>query len=195
MKHEVSEHLARVFLETKRPAKKEKDWFPWIVTGCALVLVLLGGVGVMRSKSSASNAASPQSLVVSSANGAFTLSFDVPTPSGKVETLSIDLGGKDLSEYGQVRFAASLNGADLKRLGALKVTLTNHRNEISSVYVRDISTHWKRFTIPTGDFKSVRDRSRVRQLSFTLEPWNANVARGELLIDDVVFVKGRSTTN
>jgi hypothetical protein len=190
MKKEVSEHLARVFFETKsalsRPKTKEHSFVMFVLVSLALILGLIYGVNVMWRMGQRSVLSASQSLGVERHGGPYRLKFDFKDNPSKIEALHIDLPNLDLKDFSRLRFSSRLRG-DARELGSLKVILESTRRESRAVYTPGVASFWRRLDIPLDEFKNIHDRSRVSRISFILEPWNVKARSGELLIDNVEF--------
>ena len=190
MKKEVSEHLARVFFDTKsalkRPKSTQRHFVLFAFVSLGLVLGLIYGVDLLGRMGQLKTLAASQSLGVERHGGPYRLKFDFQDNPSKIETLHIDLSSLDLKDFSRVRFSARLRG-DARDLGSLKIVLESTRRESHAVYTPGVASFWRRLEIPLEEFNNIHDRSRVARLSFVLEPWNVKARSGELLIDNIEF--------
>jgi len=190
MKKEVSEHLARVFFETKsvlkRPKIREYNFFSFLFVSLGLVLGLIYGVNLLGHRGQRNTLQATQSLGVERYGGPYRLKFDFHDNPSKIEALHIELANLDLKDFTTVRFSSRLRG-DARDLGSLKIVLESARRESHAVYTPGVASFWRRLDIPLEEFKSIHDWSRVTRLSFVLEPWNVKARSGELLIDNIEF--------
>jgi len=190
MKKEVSEHLARVFIETKkglqRPRAKEHSFVLFVLVSLGVVMGLIFGVNVLWRKDARNILSVSQSLGVERHGGPYRLKFDFQDNPAKIEALHIDLPSLDLKDYTSVKFSSRVR-ADARELGSLKIVLESVRREAHAVYSPGVASLWRRLEIPLKEFNNIHDRSRVSRISFILEPWNIKAQTGEILIDNIEF--------
>jgi hypothetical protein len=194
MKKEVSDHLARVFLETKMPEKEkketgEKSFFFFIGVSAAVISGLVFGIGFLNQSGARRAKVAPQVVSIEKHDGPYVLKFNFKDAPSKIETLSIFLGGMDLKGFSRMRFAIRINDAQTSKLGSLKASLTNARRESSSIYLSDLRHSWKTVELSLKHFSHIHDWTCLERLSFSLEAWNLGPETGELLIDGVEFIK------
>jgi hypothetical protein len=195
MKKEVSDHIARVFLETRIPEKKSENkeeanrsLIFFVVVSAAVIASLILGLNMISQTAMRQTKAARHSLSLEKHDGPYSLNFNFTDAPSKIETLSIAMEGTDLKGFTRMRFAIRLNGVEPKSLGSIKVSLTNARRETSSLYLSDIHHSWKTVELSLKDFTQINDWTRLERVSFTLEAWNAAPLKGELLIDGVEFI-------
>ena len=190
MKKEVSDHLAKVFLEA-RPAqknKKERSFFAYIVISCAVITVLVL-ITAFLAKNKQGLAAKSEVLRLERSDGPRVLKFDFTKDRTSSATLFIGLPDANLNRYKKVGFNIRILEPQTSQKAALKVSIVSKRKEISSLYIRQVNNHWKQVVVPFSLFGNVSDWSGVAGISFSLEPWNAVSDKGRVLIDDIQFFK------
>lgn len=188
MKKEVSDHIAKAFLEKRLKKSDEKAPFLTIIT--LSVIITLVFVTVLSFWLSPRKFLSlGQNIVLEKHDGPYVLDFNFLDSPSKVESLTIEIPDIDLSAYNKLKFSIRSSGSETVSLGALKVGLVNKRKETSSLYIQGVNNKWKRVSLPFADFKDFRNRSNLTQLTFTLEEWNLYPKKGGLLVDDIQFSK------
>ncbi len=190
MKKEVSDHLARVFFENNRTKqKKSQKPLAWIWVASAIVLVFLGFVSVFLFSSPGKIfKAKARALKLENYGGPQVLKFDFSKDPAKTATLYVEFPDINLSGYKRLGFNVRFQNTDKWPKASLKVSLVNKRKEVSSLYIQNINHSWKKIVIPFSDFSQLRDWSNLCGFSFSLEPWNTDTKKGELLIDDIQFL-------
>jgi hypothetical protein len=71
----------------------------------------------------------------------------------------------------------------------LSVEFISEFAERSQIYIQQIPTKWQDFKIDLAQFSNITDWSRMRQLLFVLEEWNAQEKKGTVYIDNICFLK------
>lgn len=191
MKKEVSEHLARTFLDNRSKKKSSrKPNFILLLSLCLVIsfvsaLILLekggrGGISVLG-----------HNIVLEKHDGPYILNFDLDDAPSKMQSLIIDLapGGIDVSRYDTLKFNIRVKDADVRQTGSIKVGLVNNRRETSSLYISDVKNSWKKVVVPFSDLRQIHDWSCLTQLFFSLEEWNLFPKKGQILIDSIEFSK------
>ncbi len=191
MKKEVSDHLAKVFFES-RPAqkiKKTRSLFDYAILSVGVLAVMVLASMLITKNRFFSVTADPEILKIERYDGPRVLKFDFSKEMSGAETLFVGLPELDLSKYHKVGFSVRLLEPQTRRKAALKVSIVNKRREISSLYIRQINHSWKQVIVPFTAFRELGDRSIVTGILFSLEPWNTSAETGRLLIDDIQFLK------
>src|SRR5512135_652852 len=145
MKKEVSDHLARVFLETKRtpaPKEKEQPFLLYVVVSGVLVASLILGFNRLAMLGKHRNAPG-QAWVLENNGGPYVMQFNFSDAPSKIESLSVDIAGVDLKGYSHMRVAMRHSEADAKISGPIKLSHVNAHLESSSRYISDIGSPWK----------------------------------------------------
>jgi hypothetical protein len=195
MKKEVSDHLARVFLETKVPEKiedkepNEKSFLFFVIVSVVVVASLIFSIGFFNQPAAHRARSASQVVSIAKHDGPYVLKYNFKDTPSKIETLSIAMSGMDLKGYSRMRFAIRMKEAKNKNIGYIKVSLSNARRESSSIYLSDIRQSWKTVELSLRDFSNIYDWACLERLSFSLEAWNLVPLTGELLIDGVEFIK------
>ncbi len=190
MKKNISDHLARAFFDRKIEEGREKSFFFFIALSIAAIVTFIFLASfLLRPGKQKGVKVLGQSIALQSYEGPFVLNFDFNGAFSKIESLNIEIPKIDLSNFDVLNFSIRLKNADASSLGALRVSVSNTRNEVSHLYISGIHDSWKRVSMPFSEFKKICDWSNLSQLSFTLEEWNLHPKSGELLIDDIEFSK------
>lgn len=187
MKKEVSDHIARTFLENKTDKKRDKSFFPFIVLSLGLVIGSVSVTSFLFKPNGRNLSILGERLVLEKHDGPHVLNFNFSDSVSKLGRLTIDIPEINLSAYKKLRFSVRLKDADIRKLGRLKVVLMNRRKETSSLYISEVDNSWKEIVLPLSDFKNIRTWSDLAQLSFAIEEWNLYPKKGSLLIDDIEF--------
>ncbi len=189
MKKIVSDHLAAAFLEKKAPKKKKSQrlFYGGLAGFIILFFVLL--VLLFSRGSIKGIVLHGQNILLDKHDGPYVLNFDFPSATTRVEALVIDVPDMDLSTYKYLKFSTRLADIVSSLKGTLRVGLTNHRNETSSLYITAIDSSWKKVKLPIARFDKIHDWSGAFKLIFTLEDWNQSAKKGKLLVDGLEFSK------
>ncbi|HAJ56565.1 MAG TPA: hypothetical protein DCL35_02220 [Candidatus Omnitrophica bacterium] len=191
MKKEISDHLAKAFLETKARQKKKYDtsFVFYIAISAVLLAAFVFSTTILANLSSDKIRAKAESLRLERYDGPYSLKFDFSGSASNIAALDIDIPDAGLNRFTKLAFFARMRKADDSRASTLKVSIVNKRRETSSQYVTGINSSWKKIIVPFSGSDKMRDLSGPIVLSFTLEPWNISAKKGELLIDDIQFLK------
>lgn len=191
MKKEISDHLAKAFFETNvsQVKQRDKNFVFYLAVSVALVVVLVFSTTILANLSSGRLSVGGEAVRLARHDGPYTLKFDFSDSVSNTATLDLEISDADLNRFTKLGFFVRLREADVNRAGTLKVSLVNKRRETSSQYISGINSSWKKFVIPLAGTDKKIDLAGPIVLSFTLEPWNTFIKRGELLIDDIQFIK------
>ncbi|MFH0877535.1 MAG: hypothetical protein V1863_04855 [Candidatus Omnitrophota bacterium] len=189
MKKEVSDHLARAFFDKGIRKKRDFNFFFFLVLSVLVVGVLVLTVSTLGSSKVRSLETSGVRWRLEKHDGPYVLNFDFTQVPSKIQSLEVDLPQVDLSGYNRLSFSVRLFNAREKELGALKVTLMNRRKESSHIYLSDITPSWQSHKLSLSQFGKIQDWSNLTQLVFSLEEWNLNPKKGQILIDAIEFSK------
>lgn len=186
-KKDIYEHLAKIYLDASSKSKKKKRkqqprifrnlFFTSIAIIAGLSVVLFGRL--LLSKPFGSGIA----LVIRPDAAKINFHFD---PARK-EIYSINLNNLDLAHYKVIGFAAKKT--DFSDNLSLRVEFTNAFREKSEVYIKGLPHKWRDYKINLSDFKNISDWSRMSELSFIVEEWNAKEKRGVVYVDNVRLIR------
>lgn len=189
MKKDVTDALAKAFFDKKKTKKRDDSLLFFVPLALCFIVVIGLCITVISNKRPEKTQVSGQGLMLERSDAPYKLLFNFYGLSSGAETLNIEIPDVDVSGYSRLRFSARIHNADHNVLGPLKIGLVNTRQENSSFYLNDVNQKWKKFIVPLNKFKDIHDVSRLAKLYFTLEKWNCKPLRGELLIDDIEFLK------
>lgn len=187
MKKEISDHLARTFFDKKSKPKEKKSRYFVLVVMAVVALALSFGIKLARQGNSEGFSALGERVSLEKHDGPYILRFDFTNRSTPVQSLNIELPDFDLSRYHYLKFSARLAGTEVRRLGVLKISLMNRLKETAHTYSPQLNQSWKIIKIPLSQFEALHDRAGFLVLSYTLEEWNVNPKKGEVLIDGIEF--------
>lgn len=190
MKKEISDKIAQAFFDNKA-RKKKKDNTPLIFT-CVVLGVVFFGFLIIRSLNVGDRNKNIQpsgSVIFEKPDGPYTLSFDFSNGLPKKVSLNIDIKDLNLEGYVLLKFKVKLKNSSLKKENCLKVGFVTSRHEVSYIYIKNITDAWKEIELKFSDFSNIYDWSQLEKLTFTLEEWNLGLKKGELLVDEVEFLK------
>lgn len=181
-KKDIYEHLAKIYLDASSKKKKQKKFYSKIFKNLFLIsLVCIFGAGAVLltnlTKHKTNN--SEVALILSSDPLKINFNFD----PAKKEILTLDLKRLSLNNY--KKFAFSVKKMNIFDTISLRVEFTSAFKEKSEVYVKNTPYRWQDFTFNLSDFKNIADWSEMKELSFTVEEWNAKENKGIVYIDNV----------
>jgi hypothetical protein len=192
-REEIYDHLAQVYLgQVKEPVKKKNKQFnTWLLINVVITCIIFASVFYGLTAFLTQHASTMRSNVMYSLqNGSVRLDYNFSDDFPPVKTFSLSVPEVDASGY--LNLAFSLRTRVEGNPGLLKVVIRNKRNEISSVYVKDMGTEWQKYALPLHDFKEITDWSCLTEVSFVLESWNVFDKRGSIIIEDMNFSGYRS---
>ena len=191
MKKEISDHIAKAFLETREPRSQRQDnsFVFYIVLSVCIVALLVLGISFFTGSGAKGLFSKNTILRLESHDGPYSLKFDFNYTKSQASSLNIDLPDIDLKGFSSLGFKIRFKETDSPVAGNLKLSLVNKRKETSSLYFSQLNHSWKSIAVPLSSFGNIKDWSRLIGISFTVEPWNVNAKKGELLIDDIQFQK------
>ncbi|MDI6759075.1 MAG: hypothetical protein QMD94_05340 [Candidatus Omnitrophota bacterium] len=186
-KKEIYEHLANIYLDASSKKKKKnrhKPRFlkPLFLVSVFLIFSLCSALYLSFNKNKRLFA-SQIALVLLQDAAKINFNFD----PAKKEIFSLNLSQLNLSHYKEIGF--SLKKARFTDKIALKVEFTNAYKEISEIYITDIPDRWKDYKMKLSDFKKIGDWSKISNLSFVVEEWNAKEKHGVVYIDNIRLLK------
>ncbi len=185
-KKEIYEHLAKIYLDASSKKKRKNKGRPKIHVPIFIVSVfLMFGLTTTLFISLKNKRVFTSQIALVLLQDAAKINFNfVPA---KKEIFSLDLSRLNLSHYKEVGF--SLKKARYGDKIALKVEFTSAYKENSEMYINDISHRWKDYKMKLSDFKKIGDWSKILNLAFTVEEWNAKEKYGVIYIDNIRLIK------
>ena len=184
---DVYEYLANVYLGTS-PHKKKKQAFlkpayknlvklGITIVGC-LIIVLTMSVFGDRPVSKGQHA-----VILEDSITKINYNFD----QSDKELAIFEL--KDINLLGFKTLDFRARKSNYKDNLHLSVEFISDFAEKSQIYIEQIPTKWQDFKIDLTEFKDISDWSRISQLLFVLEKWNAQEKKGTIYIDNICFLK------
>jgi len=183
-KKDIYEHLAKIYLDassTKKNKFYSKIFKNLFLISLACVFGLSAALLANSGKHKVNN--SEVALILASDPLKINFNFD----PAKKEILTLNLKRLNLNNYKKVAF--SLKKMSISDTISLRVEFTSAYKERSEVYVKNIPYRWQDFTFNLSDFKNITDWSEIKELSFTVEEWNAKQNKGIVYIDNVRVLK------
>jgi hypothetical protein len=188
---DVYEHLAKVYLEPSRRSKK-KSFSPKIKSifsnnplrvafAIFICLVVILTVAIYRQRSITLR--SKLSLILESNPTKFNYDFT----KAQKETVTFDLKNINLSGYKTLGFR--VRKSNQRDYLHMSVEFVSDFQERSKIYIKQIPTRWQSFNLPLVEFENITNWSRMHQLLFILEEWNAQIKKGSVYIDNIRFLK------
>lgn len=185
---EIYEHLAQVYLgkKNKTQEKKKKQFNAWLVINIVITLVIFVSSFYGLSAFLTHRKDNLQNKIIYALNnGPIRVTYNLTSPYPQVKTFSLLVPPIHAAKYENLEFA--VRGTEEGHPGIVRVELKNQRNEVSSLLVQGIQQDWRNFIIPFSEFRQISDWSSITEVSFILEAWNAERAKGVMLIDSVCF--------
>ena len=105
----------------------------------------------------------------------------------KEKVAIFDLKNTNLLDFKTLRFRA--RKSNYQDNLHMRIEFISEFQEDSTFYIKQIPTLWKDFKIDLTEFKDISDWSRMRQLLFAIDEWNAQLKKGNVYIDNVRFLK------
>ena len=187
IRKDIYEHLANIYLDASSKKKKKskkylKTFKPLFFLNLAVIFFLVIFLLLtLKEKNQFLN--SEVALILSSEAVKINFHFD---PARK-ETYSVDLNKLDLRRFQALCFSVkTLNYNDNIKL---RIEFTNIFKEQSETYIKGIPRKWQDYKINFSEFKNISDWSRMSNLSFIIEEWNAKEKNGVVYIDNVRFLR------
>ena len=183
-KKEIYEHLANIYLDASsnkkngRKIKEPKRFRYLFFSSLALIAILCIALftGIYRHNASRS---SQIALVLSPDVAKINFNFD----PAKKEIYSINLNKLNLAAYKELAF--SLKKKNFFDTIYLRVEFVSAYNEKSFVYLKDLPHKWGHYTLKFSEFKNISDWTKMANLEFIVEEWNAKEKKGVIYIDNV----------
>jgi len=184
---DVYEYLANVYLGSSRNKKKNhtplKPLYKNLVklgitvVGCLIIVLTMSVFGEKPISKS------QHALILEDNITKLDYNFD----QSDKELAMFDLKDMNLLDFKTLDFRA--RKSNYKDNLHLSVEFISEFAERSQIYVQQIPTKWQDFKINLSDFNNITDWSRMRQLLFVLEEWNAQEKKGTVYIDNICFLK------
>jgi hypothetical protein len=185
-KKDIYEHLAKIYLDTPAVKKKKtktqaKDHKNFIIIAVAIALGLVLAVYTRLYL----HGALKQGFAYVLSTEPVKINFDFDP--AKKEIFSFNLNGANLARFNTIGF--SLKKSNFSDSISLRVEFTNALKERSEIYIKDIPNKWKFYELKFSDFKSITDWSKMNDVSFIVEQWNAKDNQGLIYLDSVRMFK------
>ena len=185
-KKDIYEHLAKIYLDASSTKKKKNKFHSKILKNLFLIsIVCVFGVsaGLLANLGKHKVNNSEVTLILALDPLKINFNFD----PAKKEILALNLKRLSLNNYKKVAF--SVKKMNISDTISLRVEFTSSYKERSEVYVKNIPYRWQDFPFNLSDFKNISDWSEIKELSFTVEEWNARENKGIVYIDNVRVLK------
>jgi len=184
-KKEIYEHLANIYLDASSNSSKKRSKLkslPKAAQGLLIfgaLIVVLGGSLASFTYTKKHNQPNQIALFLYQDAAKINFNFD----PAKKEVFSLNLKQLNLSRYKTLSF--SLKKTNSSDIISLRIEFINRFNEKSEVYLKDISSKWTEEKIDFKNFIGLRDWSQMKELSFTVEEWNAREKSGIVYLDNI----------
>lgn len=186
-KKDVYDHLAKIYLDAsankkpKAPTVSSKIFRNLFLISIVFIVALsLTLVYALRNYKVFK---SEIALVLLHEAARINFNFD----PAKAETYELNLNKLNLNRFKVLGF--TIKKADFQDSLSLKIEFSNNFNEISEVYLKDISHKWQDYKINLAEFKNISDWSEMAALSFSVEQWNAKGKKGLVYIDNIRVIQ------
>ncbi|MBM3255378.1 MAG: hypothetical protein FJZ08_03675 [Candidatus Omnitrophica bacterium] len=185
---DVYDHLAKIYLDASSKTKRKKRHKDntkitqaFFVAGALalLSLMLVFLISARKSKELTSEIA----LIFAPEAVKINFNFD----PAKKESYSLKLNNVNFKHFKVLAF--SVRKASPGGNVSLRVELTNSFKEKSEVYLNNISEKWRDYRVNLIDFKGVSSWSKVAELAFIVEEWNASSKKGIVYVDNIRLLK------
>jgi hypothetical protein len=188
-KKEIYEHLANIYLDASSKSSKKKqrfNFFPKPVQGIILVgLVMILGLGGFATYAHVYSRTQPGQIALFLYQDAAKINFNFDP--AKKETFSLNLKLLNLSQYRTLSF--SVKKTNSSEIISLRVEFTNRFNEKSEIYIKNIPTKWTEQKIDFKSFSKMNNWSQMKELTFSIEEWNAREKSGIVYLDNIRILK------
>jgi hypothetical protein len=187
-REEIYDHLAQVYLGKRKEPEEKKQWQfnTWLLINVFIMAIIFASSFYGLTAFLKQNHSLLQSNIIFSLhNGPARIEYNFADHFPPVKKFSLNVPDMDASGYLNLSF--SLRAREEGSPGIMKVVVRNKRNEISSMYVREIDLQWNKYSLPLSDFKEITDWSCLTEISFVLESWNVADPSGVIMIEDVNF--------
>ena len=188
-KKEIYEHLANIYLDASSKSSKKKrkfSSFSWPLQGIILGgLVLVLGLGSWGAYSYIPNRSYSGQIALFLYQNETKINFNFDP--AKKETFSLNLKQLNLAKYRALAF--KLRKTNPHDTISLRVEFTNRFSEKSEVYIKDISSKWTDQVIDFKSFAKLNDWEQMKELTFTVEEWNASEKSGIVYLDNIRVLK------
>lgn len=184
---EIYEHLARVYFDSSRNKKKNNPQSKLVFRnllklGIVVIVCLIAVVAVIIFWQKPEPKSQHALVLESNPN-----KIDYDFTEAKEEAAIFDLSDMNLLGFKTLEFR--LRKSNYQDNLHMRIELISQYGEESQIYVKHIPTRWRKFKTDLSEFKDISDWSRMRQLAFVLEEWNAQEKKGAVYIDNVYFLK------
>jgi hypothetical protein len=188
-KKEIYEHLANIYLDASLKSSKKRNKFSAYPKKVQLLflsgLLMVLGTGSFIAYSGFTHPDRPGQIALYLHHNTAKINFNFD-PATK-EMFSINLKNLNLANYNALGFTVrKTNPSDVI---SLRVEFTNSFNEKSEFYIKDIPNKWTDHKINLSRFGRKEYWSQMKELSFTIEQWNAREKSGIVYLDNIRVLK------
>ncbi len=188
-KKEIYEHLANIYLDASSKSSKNRikiRAYPKLIPGLALAgLILVVGTGSLITYSHVRKNSPPGQIALFLYQGSAKINFNFD-PAVR-EMFSLNLKQLNLADYQALGFSVrKTNPSDII---SLRVEFINRFNEKSEIYLNDISSKWTEHRIDLSKFGRKEFWGQMKELSFSIEEWNAREKTGIVYLDNIRVLK------
>ncbi|MFH1190977.1 MAG: hypothetical protein V1670_02120 [Candidatus Omnitrophota bacterium] len=188
-KKEVYEHLANIYLDASSKSSKKKRelsaYFKMLPAVTIVGLVIVIGLGGLANFSRNQNHNQPGQIALFLYQDTTKINFNFD-PAVK-ESFLLNLKHLDLSQYKALAF--SIRKTNPTDVISLRVEFTNHFNEKSEIYIKNIENKWAGQKLDFKLFAKINDWTQMRELAFSIEEWNAREKTGIIYLDNIRVLK------
>ncbi len=188
-KKEIYEHLANIYLDASLKSSKKRNKFstyPKKVQALFLSgLLMVLGTGSYITYAGFTRPDRPGQIALYLHHNTAKINFNFD-PATK-EMFTINLKNLNLNNYNTLAFAVrKTHPSDVI---ALRVEFTNSFNEKGEFYIKNISDKWTDHKISFARFGRKEYWNQMKELSFTIEEWNAREKSGIVYLDNIRVLK------
>lgn len=119
------------------------------------------------------------------------ISYSVASPLPAFNGIYIKLNGADLTSYDEMSMLIE-GDRDRGFTTQFKIELKNNKGERVVYLVKGITGSWQKIVIPMQELKalgSISDWSNMKELVFTFDDITADIRKGVIYVDDIMFSK------
>ena len=183
---EIYEHLAKVYLGKRDNVQQnnKKRLNAWFVINAVITVIILASTFYGFTAFLTRRGELKNSIIYSLNNNPIRISYNLNDPYPQSEAFTLMVPHMDVSKYHQLNLA--IRGMAEDSLGAVKIVVTNERNEKAAYFLQNIRSSWQKFNIPFTEL-NITDWTNITNVAIILESWNVSSKKGTVLIDDISF--------
>jgi hypothetical protein len=185
---DIYDHLAQVYLgkRSHHEEQKKKQFNAWLLINIVITIIIFASSIYGLTAFLARHDNLLQDKIIYALNkGPIRINYNLNYPYPPVKSFALSVPRIQAGKFKNLQF--SIRGLEEGYPGIMRVEIRNNKNEIASVIVDQVDLHWKKVSVPFEDFKGISDWTKVDEVSFILESWNAKKQKGIILIDDICF--------